>query len=507
VSEPVVGGDGPRHRSVEVRIPHRMLKAGLRLVDTPGVGGLDSAHGFLTLGTLSTADGVLFVTDASQELTGPELDFLRSVVERCPRTAVVVTKIDLHAEWRRIAELDRGHLSDAGLQLPVFPVSSFLRLRASMDAALNAESGFEALVRHLATGMVAAEADRAAEVAAQEVRFVATQLTHQPRAVQSVLERPAEAPQVIERLQQTTKRAAALAAPSAGWQQSLADGVQDLVADVDHDLNRRLRVVIQEVEEVIDRGDPKETWDDTEVWLRRQIAVAAVENRSMLLARAKALTQDVAGRFDLEGADVAPLTIPGASDSVALSTPMQPLGAQTGRVAAYVMAARSAVYAPMVLFGLVSAVAGASLVPIAGVAAAALGAGIGQKMFRDEGKRQRTYRQQQAKIVARKFVDDVAFVLNKDTRDALRTTQRQLREDFQARAVSMQLSTQAALRSAERAAALDGAERTARAQKAADDEARLESLRTGLRIAAGGVAAAGVAVVTTAALSEQSDDA
>ena len=85
-----------RLRSVEVRLPHRLLKTGLSLVDTPGVGGLDSAHGIVTLGALRTTAGVIFVTDASQELTGPEVDFLRQALERCPAAVCVVTKTDLY---------------------------------------------------------------------------------------------------------------------------------------------------------------------------------------------------------------------------------------------------------------------------------------------------------------------------------------------------------------------------------------------------------------------------
>ncbi len=104
-----------RQRSVEVGLPHRMLRSGPVLVDTPGVGGLDSAHGFLTLGALRQAEGVLFVSDASSELSGPELEFLRTAVQRCERIALVLTKVDLHPQWRRIAELDRGHLERAGL--------------------------------------------------------------------------------------------------------------------------------------------------------------------------------------------------------------------------------------------------------------------------------------------------------------------------------------------------------------------------------------------------------
>ena len=73
---------------------------------------------------------MIFVTDASQELTGPEVAFLRQALERCPAAVCVVTKTDLYPAWRRIVELDRRHLANAGIDLPVIPVSSFLRLRA-----------------------------------------------------------------------------------------------------------------------------------------------------------------------------------------------------------------------------------------------------------------------------------------------------------------------------------------------------------------------------------------
>ena len=56
-------------RSVEVRLPRRMLRTGLCLIDTPGVGGLDSRLRHHHSRRAGLADGVLFVCDASQELT------------------------------------------------------------------------------------------------------------------------------------------------------------------------------------------------------------------------------------------------------------------------------------------------------------------------------------------------------------------------------------------------------------------------------------------------------
>ena len=96
-------------------MPRHLLQAGLEVVDTPGVGGLNSVHGAATMAALPTADAVLLVSDASQEYTAPELEFLRQAVRLCPNVACVLTKTDLYPQWRRIAELDRGHLRTAGV--------------------------------------------------------------------------------------------------------------------------------------------------------------------------------------------------------------------------------------------------------------------------------------------------------------------------------------------------------------------------------------------------------
>ena len=207
VTEEADPSDPERDRVVEVGLPHRMLRSGLALVDTPGVGGLDSAHGFLTLGALRFARGVVFVTDAAQELTAPELSFLQTAVERCPTTAVVVTKIDLYPHWRRIVELDRQHLANAGLDLPLIAVSSFLRLRAAQSPELNAESGFADLVTFLARDVVAASRQQSAKTAAVEVEFVASQLEQQSAAERAVIEAPESTEEVVAELDRVQEQA------------------------------------------------------------------------------------------------------------------------------------------------------------------------------------------------------------------------------------------------------------------------------------------------------------
>jgi uncharacterized Zn finger protein (UPF0148 family) len=507
VSEPVDPNAHARQRSVEVRLPHRMLKAGLRLVDTPGVGGLESAHGQLSLGSLAMADGVLFVTDASQELTGPELSFLRTAVARCPSAALVVTKTDLYVEWRRIAEINQGHLRDAGLDLPVIPVSSFLRLRAATDSSLNTEAGFEQLVRFLATGIVAPGVARATASAAQEVDFAVAQLAQETAAERIVLARPEEGQAVVQKLDQARKRTASLSGSSATWQQTLADGVQDLVADVEHDLQGRLRALLSEIDAVVDQSDPKDSWADTEAWVRRQVATVAVANRDLLTARAEQLTEDVAAQFDLEAGTGVELTLRDVGEAlsgVSLPTAAS-LSMQTGRLGSLMVAGRTTMYLPIMLislgnvFGLIVYAAGAAVV---------LGAGIGQKLVKDEVKRQRMYRQQQAKAATRRFVDEVAFLMNKETRDGLRLTQRQLRDDFQARATAMHRSAQAALEAAQRVGRLDRSQASARAVALDVEAEQLASVRSHARslVVAGAATAAAVGAASGVAELIGADD-
>ena len=49
-------------------------------------------HTTSTLAALPTADAVLLVSDASQEYTEPEIDFLRQAMKLCPNVACVLTK-------------------------------------------------------------------------------------------------------------------------------------------------------------------------------------------------------------------------------------------------------------------------------------------------------------------------------------------------------------------------------------------------------------------------------
>ena len=65
-------------------------------------------------------------------------------------------------------------------------------------------------------------------------------------------------------------------------------------------------------------------------------------------------------------------------------------------------------------------------------------------------------------MAARRYVEEVGFIMNKESRDALRRTQRFLRDDFQERAVSLHRSSTTALGAARQAMRLSGPQRSAR---------------------------------------------
>ena len=172
-----VAGDEEPPQLVELGVPAPMLSSGLQLIDTPGVGGLASVHNAATVAVLPSADAVLVVSDAAQELSHPELEFLRAACAACPVVVEVVSKSDFQPSWRRIVELDQSHVMRAGLEVQVVATSIVLhdRARQTDDAELDERSGLPALHRIIDT-VVAGAVARRVELALGEARAALSQL-------------------------------------------------------------------------------------------------------------------------------------------------------------------------------------------------------------------------------------------------------------------------------------------------------------------------------------------
>ncbi len=63
-----------------IETPSEKLKDGLTIMDTPGVGGLDPRHLFLTLYALPKADAALFMLDAGEPMSSSEISFLKDKI-------------------------------------------------------------------------------------------------------------------------------------------------------------------------------------------------------------------------------------------------------------------------------------------------------------------------------------------------------------------------------------------------------------------------------------------
>jgi hypothetical protein len=124
-------------------------------------------------------------------------------------------------------------------------------------------------------------------------------------------------------------------------------------------------------------------------------------------------------------------------------------------------------YGGVMMFTMLGSMVGLALGPIA------LGIGLvmGRKGIKDERKRRIGQRRQEAKSAARKYCDEVSFHVTKDTRDALRTIQRHLRDHFSARADEALRSANEALRTATEAIR---SEVESRPQRIADLTAEIE---------------------------------
>jgi len=478
----VVTESGPQSAgapvAVEVGVPSPFLQEGLVLCDTPGVGGLGSPHMATTVGALPLAEAVLFVTDGAQELTAPELAFLETARKLCPDVHVVLTKVDFHRDWHRIVELDEAHLRRIGLADPkVVAVSAPLLAWGVRqgDAAAVAESGYPELERLLLGGVVAASRRLRMRAGLSDLLDVGGQLASRLSSERTALEDPDRGARLVTSLKDAQERAAALRVSAARWQQTLNDGVTDLASQVDFDLRARMRNLGREADEVIDGCDPADTWSEVEAWLRHHATASVTDNYTVLRHFAGDLAERVAGHFaDDEGRVVSSLRIQApAAGLAAIEVPAPNVTESFKLGSAAIHGARSA-YGGVLMTGMVGmAVLG---VPLLNPVTIVVGLLLGHKAVRDEKRRQLGVRRQQAKVAARRFLDDVSFHSAADSRNVIRHMHRELRDTFATRAEEIQRSATDALEAAQAAVAADEKDRPAALARATATLARVSDV-------------------------------
>jgi hypothetical protein len=355
-------------------------------------------------------------------------------------------------------------------------VSSALRDLADEleDESLVEDSGFRPLLRWLGRDVARAGRQRTVELVAAETDQVVGLLASRFEAERDAL-LAVDPAALVETLRRAKERADALRATGSKWSGALTDAFGDLQSDVDHDLRARMRDLNRKVDELIDASDPADAWAEFEPWLRQEAGVGVTENYAMLVARVETLVADVSTIFGDEHEGAA---------FVARITAAEELIAQAGSEAALDMRKTGVVGQGMSVLrggygavGMFSTYAGLAGIAIANPVSAALALVMGRKGLRDEKERQLGQRRSQAKAAARRYVDEVNFVVGKDARDTMRHLQRDLREHFTRCAEEANRSAADALAAAEGALKSSESERTQRLENVQAELARLAKLQ------------------------------
>lgn len=149
---------------IEVICDADILKSGLIIIDTPGLGGIFKEHKKVTWKHVPKADAVFFVTDSFESPIGQEeIEHLKNVLSITPHICFVQSKTDAvseeNAEKRKNNNLGilAGNLNLEKSQIPYFPISSVLKEAANEDndMELLQLSGYPALMSYIHNILIA----------------------------------------------------------------------------------------------------------------------------------------------------------------------------------------------------------------------------------------------------------------------------------------------------------------------------------------------------------------
>lgn len=157
---------------IGVQIPHPLLKSGLVIIDTPGLGGLFREHREITWRYVPNADAVFFVLDSVEAVASKdEMEYLTRLRTMTALLFFVQTKIDLASEsqWQQWRERNLAIISkQLGVpseKLLYFPMSAKVKQAADEEQspALLEESGYSALLSFLHSKLLQNKENRLAQ--------------------------------------------------------------------------------------------------------------------------------------------------------------------------------------------------------------------------------------------------------------------------------------------------------------------------------------------------------
>jgi hypothetical protein len=309
------------------------------------------------------------------------------------------------------------------------------------------------------------ENDRVRDQVLAEVRSAAEHLTLAVSSELASINDPGERERLTADLEQRKRDAQEAMAHTALWQQVLNDGISDLTADVEHDLRARFRAITQHTESLVDGCDPTQHWAEIGGELENAIATAVGDNFVWAYQRAEALAQEVARTFEEAGVDAVETPHVDAREmgaSFGEFKSVARLEAKPIKAGHKVVTGMRGSYGGVLMFGMLTSFAGLGMFnPLS------LGAGLilGRKAYKEDMENRMLRVRNEAKTNVRRFVDDVAFVVGKESRDRLKGVQRQLRDHYREIANQANRSLSESLQATLAAAKLEENERGARVKE------------------------------------------
>jgi GTP-binding protein EngB required for normal cell division len=452
-----------------IDLPVAWLAEGFEIVDMPGYGGLDQVAGARVAAQLHEADTVLFVTDASQEVTAPELALLQTVVRACSSVAVVLTKIDAYVEWRRIRDVDERKLAAAGISVPILPVSAARHQVAATAAQRGPGSGIAEVLHHLGRDVRGrADRERDADVVA-DGRDVLAQLRAMSLAERDALD-PALQANVVSELRASLREIGEMRLDSAAWHRFLKDRCDDLRSQTIDRLDQAMSELRREAMAAIGVHDPAVVWVEFQNWLRTRATTAVGELLEEMTTDATDIEQALMRQLHEQHGMPRALGRSATSlDTLAIDDVGTGFDQRASDVA---LGSSWQVAEPLLgVAGFVPAFGPLSLA-VAGVAALA----FGRRALRQRRAHALESRREQARDHLDHYLDDVRRTTTKPVDRYAGQVYRLLRDGVLARADELEWSTSDALKAAVAAASSTESERAERRSRVAAHLATIDEL-------------------------------
>jgi hypothetical protein len=437
------GGRSHELRLVEIGCPSWTRPSSLVLVDTPSNSVGTAAARELLVGL--DPDVLVVATDAGQELSQVEVATIAAAQQRRTQVVVVLTKIDLHPYWRRIREIDEGHLRQAGVTAPVVPISSRLHELgvARDDAVLRAEGGLASLLEIIDNAATGARESYLCARALDAVADATSELTAELQAQHDLLTDPDAARRANDELIRSRECIERLRGGGAKWRERLYDGLERLQLDTEHDLRTRMAHLQTDAYEEIETGDPTEIWPVFSARLERMVEAEVASVFKSLQESSRELAEDVARLFDDEGGlETTDMTFTNHSrvlEEVRMQVRLEDMEAGRGGSALNAVrgsAASLSVTAILARYGALL-IGGAVLQVILLPLGAAMTLLLGHHAIRATRESRTTMQRRAATMAVRKYLDGVGPEVAVRMRSDLMSVRVDLRDHFERVAAAM----------------------------------------------------------------------